>query len=66
MFLIAAVILVIFLLYKWLNSFSAYFEKRGIPYVPASLLKTAAAMATNSKPLTEWILEWASELKDER
>lgn len=66
MFWVAAVVLLIFLLYKWANNFSTYFEKRGIPHVKASLLKTMVAMAANSKPLTEWILEWASEMKDER
>lgn len=66
MFLIPALILVIFLLYKWVHSSSCYFEKRGIPYVPARLLKTTIAMATNQKPLTEWIQEWASELENEK
>lgn len=66
MFLIIGIVSVIFLLYKWITANNDYFKKRGIPFKPADIFSTAFAMASNKKPITEWLVEWYNELEGEK
>lgn len=63
MFLIIGIVLVIFLLYKWVTANNDYFEKRGVPFKPAKIFKTSIEMISNKKPITEWLTEWYNELE---